>query len=135
MNEPNPTDEQKNAIEYDGSLVAIAKPGSGKTFVLARKIRNILEKTADYRGVIAISYTNKASDELRKRVSAKNVNVRASFFGTIDKFCYGEIIIPFLPHLWGKPSEEISIVRLRDLPEEEQEECRIHRSVNIEKDT
>jgi len=56
-----PTAEQKKAIDYPGSMVIIAKPGSGKTFVIAEKIRSILPVLPDYRGVIAISYTNKAS--------------------------------------------------------------------------
>lgn len=122
MNELVPTPEQAAAIVYPGSLVAIAKPGSGKTFVLAHKIRNVLGTLPDHKGVIAISYTNKASDELRKRTTAGNVNVRSSFFGTIDKFCLGEIVIPFLTHLWGKPVSEVAILRWRDLPEEEQAE-------------
>ena len=61
----NPTEEQKNAIDYSQSMVIIAKPGSGKTFVISEKIRNILPALPDYKGVIAISYTNKASDELK----------------------------------------------------------------------
>jgi superfamily I DNA/RNA helicase len=121
MIEFKPTEEQAAAIAYEGSFVAIAKPGSGKTFVLSRKIAAVLQKLPQHRGVIAISYTNKASDELRRRVASSGADRRASFFGTIDKFCDGEIIIPFLPHLWGKPEDDISIVRIRDLPEHDQE--------------
>jgi len=117
-----PTKEQAAAIDYEGNLVAIAKPGSGKTFVLSHKIATVLKGLPDHRGVIAISYTNKASDELRRRVAANGADAKASFFGTIDKFCDGEIIIPFLPHLWGKPETDISIVRIRDLPEDEHEQ-------------
>ena len=49
----NPTEEQKNAIDYSQSMVIIAKPGSGKTFVISEKIRNILPTLPDYKGVIA----------------------------------------------------------------------------------
>jgi DNA helicase-2/ATP-dependent DNA helicase PcrA len=121
MSEVIPTHEQQLVIDYPDSLVAIAKPGSGKTFVLARKIEQILTRLEGYNGVIAISYTNKASDELRRRVVSGGPATKASFFGTIDRFCYGEIIIPFLPHLWGQPDEVLAIHRLRDLTEEEQE--------------
>jgi len=116
-----PTPEQQVAIDYHDSMVAIAKPGSGKTFVIAEKIRAILPTLPNYRGVIAISYTNKASDELKARITRNGINQKASFFGTIDKFCDGEIIIPFLTQLWGKPREEIKICKIRDLDEEEQE--------------
>lgn len=122
MSELVPTPEQTAAIDYPDSLVAIAKPGSGKTFVLARKIQNVLRTLPEHQGVIAISYTNKASNELRKRTTANNVNVKASFFGTIDRFCLGEIVIPFLAQLWGMPASEVAILRWRDLPNEEKAE-------------
>lgn len=117
-----PTKEQLPAIEYDGSLVAIAKPGSGKTFVLSQKIQHILQSCPSHRGVIAISFTNKASDELRNRSAGKGFALKSSFFGTIDRFCIAEIIIPFLRHVWGKPAFEIDIFRVKDLPDEEREE-------------
>lgn len=117
-----PTREQRLAIECEGSLVAISKPGSGKTFLLSQKVAAILEGLPPHRGVIAISYTNKASDELKKRVAASRVDSKASFFGTIDRFCDGEIIIPFLPHIWGTPDADVKILRIRDLPEDEQQE-------------
>jgi superfamily I DNA/RNA helicase len=120
MSEPTPTAEQQQAIDYPHSMVAIAKPGSGKTFVLANKIRSQLDAAPSYKGVIAISFTNKASDELRKRSSKGGIDLKSSFFGTIDRFCFSEIIIPFLPHLWGKPTAEIDISRIRDLEEAEQ---------------
>jgi superfamily I DNA/RNA helicase len=115
-----PTDEQRAAIDHDGSMISIAKPGSGKTFVLSRKIAAILGDLPDHRGVIAISYTNKASDELRLRVAASGIDSRSSFFGTIDRFCDSELIIPFLTQLWGRPTNDIYVTRLRDLPSEEQ---------------
>jgi len=121
MSEINLTKEQVNVINFDGSLVAIAKPGSGKTTVLSRLIKRKLPDLPSHQGVIAISYTNKASDELKKRSTSGGIDIKASFFGTIDKFCDSEIIIPFLPHLWGKPEEEIAVTKISDLPEDEQE--------------
>ena len=122
MSELQPTNEQRPAIDYEGSLVAIAKPGSGKTFVLSRKIQGVLQLLPSHRGVVAISFTNKASEELRHRSAGTGVDLKSSFFGTIDRFCIGEIIIPFLPHIWGTPSAEIEIARIKDLPNEEREE-------------
>ena len=121
MPEITVTKEQENVINFDGSLVAIAKPGSGKTTVLSRLIKRKLPDIPSHRGVIAISYTNKASDGLKKRSTSNGIDIKASFFGTIDKFCDSEIIIPFLPHLWGRPDEEITVTKISDLPEDEQE--------------
>ena len=106
----NPTEEQKNAIDYSQSMVIIATPGSGKTFVISEKIRNILPALPDYKGVIAISYTNKASDELKKRISKNGCSIKSSCLATIDSFCLSEIIYPFLPHLWGIPQVSYEII-------------------------
>lgn len=103
----DPTDEQRRILEYDGNCVVIAKPGSGKTFVLSEKIRVLLPDYPGYKGVIAISYTNKASDELKSRSLTGGLDRKASFFGTIDKFYIAEIIIPFGQHLFGMPTEEL----------------------------
>lgn len=117
-----PTTDQKKAIDYSDSMVVIAKPGSGKTYVVSEKIRNILPDLPEHQGVIAISYTNKASNELKKRSSRNGINQKGSFFGTIDKFCDGEIIIPFLAQMWGKPMEEITVAKISGLEQEEQEQ-------------
>lgn len=122
MPEIIPTKEQENVINFNGSLVAIAKPGSGKTTVLSKLIKRKLPDIPSHQGVIAISYTNKASDELKKRSTSNGIDIKASFFGTIDKFCDSEIIIPFLPHLWGRPQEEITVTKISDLPRDEQED-------------
>ena len=79
-----------------------ARPGSGKTFTLVRMIACESESLLSYQGVIAISYTNKASDELKERCDRLGVNRNRSFFGTIDKFCIGQIIAPFVPHITGQ---------------------------------
>lgn len=122
MTNLTPTPEQKSIIDHSGNMVAIAKPGSGKTFVLSEKIRSILPGLSRHQGIIAISYTNKASDELKTRSLNNGVSQVSSFFGTIDRFCSSEIIFPFLPHLWGQPVKEYVINRIRDLDVDEQEQ-------------
>jgi len=84
--EHEPTPEQNKIIEETSNCVVIAKPGSGKTFTIAFKIRSILVDLPHYKGVAAISFTNKASDELEHRSLPRGVDRKNSFFGTIDKF-------------------------------------------------
>lgn len=100
-----PTDEQNNVLECDGNIVITAKPGSGKTFTIVEKIARILPRLPDYKGIIAISFTNKASDELKKRCKQRCVDTKQSFFGTIDRFYISQIIIPFACHITGKKPE------------------------------
>ncbi|WP_423738037.1 UvrD-helicase domain-containing protein [Chitinophaga caseinilytica] len=113
-----PTKEQELIIDSPGSIVIIANPGSGKTYVLAEKIKKVLSELKEYQGIIAISYTNKASQELKKRCLNSGINPKSSFFGTIDKFCISEIILPFAGIFFGQTKSNVSIVKQSDLSEE-----------------
>lgn len=110
----NYTKEQSIAIEYPSSMVLTACPGSGKTAVIVSKIVNDLALCNDYQGVIAISYTNKASDELKKRCLKVISDPKSSFFGTIDKFYLTEIIYQYIKHIWGY-ADKIKIIKFNEL--------------------
>lgn len=117
-----PTDQQLLVLHHYSNAVIIAAPGSGKTFVISEKIKGILQECRQHQGVIAISYTNKASSELKDRCLRNGLDPKASFFGTLDKFYIGEIIIPFGKHLWGIPANEISVKKIESLDEEQKKE-------------
>ncbi|USQ51773.1 UvrD-helicase domain-containing protein [Serratia marcescens] len=61
-------------------MVLTACPGSGKTTVIVNKVAKILSECKSYQGVIAISYTNKSSDELKKRCAKVVADTKSSFF-------------------------------------------------------
>lgn len=96
-----PTPEQIRIIEEQGNLVVTAKPGSGKTFTIVEKIIDISKSLLSYQGVIAISFTRKASQELELRYKRKSIESNYHLFGTIDKFYISEIIVPFSKLLFG----------------------------------
>lgn len=102
VNSIGPTDEQQRIIDAEGNIVVIARPGSGKTYTVVQKIKKILENCYNYNGVIAISYTKKASRELEQRFKVKGICKKSSFFGTIDNFYISEIIIPFAKYLFNR---------------------------------
>lgn len=106
-----PTPEQKLAIAYPDSLVVTACPGSGKTTVMAEKIISVLQLNKRYQGIIGITFTKKASAELKKRCISNTNDLKSSFFGTIDSFCYQELIIPFLERLWGGNPRSCAVVK------------------------
>lgn len=129
-----PTEQQKLILDYDGNSVVIAAPGSGKTFVISEKIKGNLKNLLEHQGVIAISYTNKASTELKNRSLSNGENPMSSFFGTIDKFNLSEIIIPFAKHLFGIPKIQIKITKLSSLPKDESENFEwFNRNLTLEK--
>jgi len=95
------TKQQISAIAYLGNLVITACPGSGKTTVISEKIRNELLELKRHQGVIAITFTRKASKELNNRCKRGGKETKSSFFGTIDAFCLSEIIFPFAKSIFG----------------------------------
>lgn len=114
MKTRNLTPQQESAITYSDNMVITACPGSGKTTVVEEKVRNILPTIKAHQGIVAITFTRKASQELRKRCKRNNYDTKQSFFGTIDKFCLEEVIYPFLSHLWGASARECEIVEKLD---------------------
>jgi len=109
-----PTLSQQKIIEYKGNLTVLARPGSGKTFTISEKIKVIVHDLHDYQGVVAISYTNKASKELFDRVSKSGTDVKRSFFGTISSFYLNEIIYKFAKYIFGKPNKEVLVYSKSD---------------------
>lgn len=120
-----PTDIQREIIDREGNMVVMASPGSGKTFVISHKIRTILQKDElrDYQGVIAISYTRKASENLKNRTLEGGVSVKNSFFGTIDSFCLTQIILNYGDYAIGYPSVPVKPLSIYDLPDEDRSGC------------
>lgn len=109
-----PSSEQAQAIECASDMVIVARPGSGKTSVLSCKVRRLVSGLRRHQGVIAISFTNKASDELERRCKADAFDVKGSFFGTIDDFCLREIVFPFTRQLIpvAAPAKTVKVMEL-----------------------
>lgn len=61
---------QLDAVTHDGGpLLVVAGAGSGKTRVLTRRIAWLIDQGASPFEIMAITFTNKAADEMKHRVS------------------------------------------------------------------
>lgn len=63
--------KQQEIVDFtDGALLVKASAGSGKTRVLTERVKKLAEKTR--RKILAITFTNKACEEIKNRIKEQN---------------------------------------------------------------
>lgn len=75
-------------LHGDGPALVLAGAGSGKTRVIVERIAYLVgEKGVDARCILALTFTNKAADEMRQRVAARlGVEKVGAWLGTFHSF-------------------------------------------------
>lgn len=91
--ELNP-DQLKAAQTLQGPVLIQAGAGSGKTKTVIARIHNLIDHGIDPEHILAITFTNKAAQELKNRLPESGHDVKAS---TIHAFC--AFVLRRLPHL------------------------------------
>ncbi len=80
--------EQIEAVNhFDGPCLVLAGAGSGKTRVLTERIVNLIDNGIRPSNILAITFTNKAANEMRERVRIRLGDISESIFiGTFHSF-------------------------------------------------
>lgn len=106
-NSPVSNPEQQQAIKSDAFRILIAAgPGTGKTYTLISRLLFLLRtKKIPAEEITAITFTNRAADEMKERLTRKAED-RADdvFVGTFHQFCLN----------WLRSEKELTVVGLQE---------------------
>lgn len=78
--------QRKAVTHVEGPLLTLAGPGSGKTRVVTHRIANLLEQGISAYSILALTFTNKAAQEMKGRL--KNLcGDEPVWLGTFHGYC------------------------------------------------
>lgn len=80
--------QQAKVVEHvDGPMLVVAGPGSGKTRVLTERVRRLLTSVPGHFRVLALTFTNKAANEMKERLKDLGDNRQRATISTLHSFC------------------------------------------------
>ena len=134
------TNPQRQVVTHDaGALLVVAGPGSGKTRVLTERIRRLLAQPDEHFRMLALTFTNKAANEMVERLSSVPQIAERAFIGTMHSFCVevlanrGKSVgIDGLPHIFENYADRKQI--LREAVEKDPDARRLLRAVGDAKE-
>ncbi|MCX4366203.1 MAG: ATP-dependent helicase [Bacilli bacterium] len=89
-------EKQKLVCVNEDNFILTACPGSGKTRTLTYRLAYLCKKFVGSRFLnIAITYTNRAAEEIEERLIDLNVETSSIWIGTIHSFCLNFIVRPY----------------------------------------
>lgn len=107
--------QEKAVLFKDGAILIKAAAGSGKTRVLTERIKSLLPQTK--RKILAITFTNKAGEEMRERLLDIPDIEKRLFIGTFHGFCQkiienhiSLIGLSKMPHLFEDESDRLKLI-------------------------
>jgi len=97
--------DQREAVMSDAEqLLVVAGAGSGKTRVFVHRIARLVAEGADPESILALSYTNAAANEVKKRLA--QMGIEGVYTSTMHAWCNREPMRKF-GHLIGKGTYQI----------------------------
>jgi len=101
-------DMQKKAVEhYKGACIVLSGPGTGKTFVLTKRITGLIkDRGVSPENILAITFTNKAAEEMQKRIARDLGNEKTAGRVTVTTFhSFGMSILRRHASFFGRSPE------------------------------
>jgi DNA helicase-2/ATP-dependent DNA helicase PcrA len=99
----------------DGPIYVKASAGSGKTRILTERVQYLLTKTN--KKVLALTFTNKAGEEIKERLSDVSEIEHRVFVGTFHGFCqyilenHGNLIgLSKMPHIFEDEADRLELI-------------------------
>ena len=99
----------------EGPIYVKASAGSGKTRVLTERIRHLLSLTK--KSILALTFTNKAGEEISARLSDIPEVESRLFIGTFHSFCqhvlenHGSMIgLSKMPHIFEEEADRLELI-------------------------
>jgi len=86
LNELNPM-QREACLATEGPLLILAGAGSGKTRVITYRTAKLIENGVSPDSIIAITFTNKAANEMRERITAITPRGMAVWVSTFHSMC------------------------------------------------
>ena len=81
------TEAQRDAVTHlDGPMLVVAGPGSGKTRVITRRVAWLVNRGVPPGGILGLTFTNKAAEEMRTRLAGMGVAPGATL-STFHSLC------------------------------------------------
>jgi len=88
--------QQQAAVDDNGHVYVTACPGSGKTRVLTHRVlRELEESPSSKHRVVALTFTNRAAEEIKRRIDQFDVPLHQLWTGTIHAFALEWILRPY----------------------------------------
>lgn len=116
MNKINLSEKQKKIVKYQNApMCVLASAGSGKTRVLTERVKFLLAQTK--KKVLALTFTNKAAEEIKERLE-EDIDIQNRLFvGTIHGFCqyvlenHGSSIgYSTMPHIFEDDKDRLELI-------------------------
>ncbi len=110
------SEQQRSIVDApDGALYVKASAGSGKTRVLTERIRVLLSRSN--KKILALTFTNKAGQEIKDRLADIEDIEQRTFVGTFHGFCqsvlenHGHLLgYVEMPHIFENESDRLELI-------------------------